>query len=70
MMTDEFWIYSWGLVGIPGKNVNVPSKEFYQIFSFVMRQLGSNLKKLLWIIPYNNIYQILTLRFFGWLIDR
>ena len=44
MMTNEFWIYSWGFVGILGKNANVPSKEFYQIFYLVMRELGSNLK--------------------------
>ena len=69
MVTNEFWIYSWGLVGIPGKNVNVPSKEFYQIFSLVMRKLGSNLKELLWIVSYNNLYQVLILRILCWLID-
>ena len=68
-MTDEFWIYSWGLVGIPGKNINVPSKEFYQIFSLVMRQLGSNLKELFRIVPDSNLYQIFTLCILGWLID-
>ena len=68
-MTNEFWIYSWGFIGIPGKDVNVHSKEFYQLFSLLMRQLGSNLKELFWIIPYNNLYQVLTLRILGWLID-
>ena len=56
MMTDEFWIYSWGLVGIPGKENNVLFKELYQLFSLLMRQLGSNLKKLFRIVPYNNLY--------------
>ena len=56
MMTDEFWIYSWGLVGIPGKDINVPFKELYLLFSLLMRQLGSKLKKLFWVIPYYNLY--------------
>ena len=56
MMTDEFWIYSWGFVGILGKNINVPFKEFYQLFFLLMRQLGPNLKKLFRVIPYNNLY--------------
>ena len=70
MVTNELWIYSWGFIGIPGKNVNVPFKEFYQIFSLVIRQLGSNLKELLWIVSYNNLYQVLTLLILSWLIDR
>ena len=56
MMTDEFWIYSWGLVGILSKDINVLFKELYQLFSLLMRQLGSNLKKLFWVIPYNDLY--------------
>ena len=69
MMTDELWIYSWGFISIPGKDINVHSKEFYQLFSLLMRQLGSNLKELFRIVPYNNLYQIFTLRILGWLID-
>ena len=69
MVTDELWIYFWGFISIPGKDVNVPSKEFYQFFFLLMRQLGSNLKELLRIVSYNNLYQILTLRVLGWLID-
>ena len=69
MVINELWIYFWGFVGIPGKNINVPFKKFYQIFSLVMRRLGSNLKELLWIISYNNLYQVLTLRILGWFID-
>ena len=69
MVINEFWIYFWGFVGIPGKNANVPFKEFYQIFSLVMRQLGSNLQEFLWIVSYNNLYQVLTLRILSWLID-
>ena len=68
MVTNKFWIYSWGFISIPGKNVNVPFKEFYQIFSLVIRQLGSNLKELLWIVSYNNLYQALILHIIGWLI--
>ena len=68
-MTDEFWINSWGFISILDEDINVPSKEFYQLFSLLMRQLGSNLKELFWIIPYNNLYQVLTLRILGWLID-
>ena len=52
-MTDEFWIYSWGFVSILGKDINVLFKELYQLFSLLMRQLGSNLKKLFRVIPYN-----------------
>ena len=51
MMTDEFWIYSWGFVGIPSKDINIPFKEFYQFFSPLMRQLKSNMKKLFWVVP-------------------
>ena len=51
MMIDEFWIYSWGLVGIPGKDINVLSKELYQLFSLLMRQLGSNLKNFFGLSP-------------------
>ena len=69
MVTDKFWIYSWSFIGIPGKEVNIPSKEFYQIFSLMMRQLGSNLKELFRIVSYNNLYQVLTLCILGWLID-
>ena len=56
MMIDKFWIYSWGFVGIPSKDINVPFKEFYQLFFLLMRQLGSNLKKLFRVVPYNNLY--------------
>ena len=66
---DEFWIYSRGLIGIPSKNVNVLFKEFYQLFSLLIRQLGSNLKELFRIVPYNNLYKIFTLCILGWLID-
>ena len=69
MVTDEFWIYSWGFIGISGKDINVPSKEFYQLFSLLMRQLGSYLKELFRIVPYNNLYQVLTLCILGWLIN-
>ena len=69
MVTDEFRIYSWGFIGIPGKDINVLSKELYQPFSPLMRQLGSNLKELFQIVPYNNLYQVLTLRILDWLID-
>ena len=68
MVAGELWINSWGFVSIPGKDINVPSKEFYQLFSLLMRQLGSNLKKLFRIVPYINFYQILTLGVLGWLI--
>ena len=68
-MTDEFWIYSWDFVGIPGKDINVLFKELYQLFSLLMKQLGSNLKKLFQVVPYNNLYQIFALRILGWLID-
>ena len=56
MMKDEFWIYSRGFVGIPSKDINVPFKEFYQLFSLLTRQLKSNLKELFWVVPYNNLY--------------
>ena len=56
MMADELWIYSWCFVGIPDKNINVLFKELYQFFSLLMRQLGSNLKKLFQVVPYNNLY--------------
>ena len=69
MVTDEVWIYSWGFISIPGKDINIPSKEFFQLFLLLMKQLGSNLKKPFWIVPYNNLYQILTLRILSWLID-
>ena len=69
MVTDEFWIYSWGFISIPGKDINVPSKEFYQLFFLLMRQLGSNLKELFQIVLYSNFYQIFTLRILDWLID-
>ena len=69
MMTDEFWIYSWGFIGIPSKDINVPFKEFYQLFFLLMRQLESNLKELFRIVSYNNLYQIFTLRILGGLID-
>ena len=69
MVTDEVWIYSWGFISIPGKDINVPSKEFYQLFLLLVRQLGSNLKEPFRIIPYNKLYQILTLCILGWLID-
>ena len=55
-MTDKFWIYSWGLVGISGKDIKALFKEPYQLFSLLMRQLGSNLKKLLQVVSYNNFY--------------
>ena len=69
MVTDEVWIYSWGFISILGKDINVHSKEFYQLFFLLMRQLGSNLKELFRIVPYNNLYQIFTLCILGWLID-
>ena len=69
MVINEFWIYSWGFIGIPDKKVNVLFKEFYQIFSLVMRQLRFNLKEPLWIVSYNNIYQVLTLCILSWLIN-
>ena len=69
MVTDEVWIYPWGFISILGKDINVPSKEFYQLFFLLMRQLGSNLKELFQIVPYNNLYQIFTLHILGWLID-
>ena len=45
MVTDEVWIYPWGFISIPGKDINVPSEEFYQLLLLLMRQLGSNLKE-------------------------
>ena len=69
MMANEVWIYSWGFISIPGKDINVPSKEFYQLFLLLVRQLGSNLKELFRIVPYSNLYQIFTLRILGWPVD-
>ena len=69
MVTDEFWINSWGFISILGECINVPSKKFYQLFLLLMRQLGSNLKELFWIVSYSNFYQIFTLLILGWLID-
>ena len=64
-MIDEFWIYSWGFISILGKDINVPSKEFYQLFFLLMRQLRSNLNELFRIIPYSNLYQFISV-LFGW----
>ena len=61
METDEVWIYPWGFISIPGKDINVPFKEFYQLFLLLVSQLGSNLKEPFRIVPYNNLYQIFTL---------
>ena len=69
MVANEFWIYPWGLVSIPGKNINVLFKELYQLFSLLLGELRSDLKKLLWIISYSNFHKIFTLYFLGWLID-
>ena len=69
VVTDEFWINSWGFISIPSKDINVPFEEFYQFFFLLMRQLGSNLKEFFQIVSYNNLYQILTLRIRGWPID-
>ena len=69
VVTDEFWINSWGFISIPSKDINVPFEEFYQFFFLLMRQLGSNLKEFFQIVSYNNLYQILTLRILGWLFD-
>ena len=69
MVTDEVWIYPWGFISIPGKDINVPSEEFYQLLLLLMRQLGSNLKEPFQIVPYNNLYQIFTFRLLGWPIN-
>ena len=69
VVTDEFWINSWGFISIPGKDINVPSEEFYQLFFLWIRKLGSNLKELFRVVSYSNLYQIFTLRTLGWLID-
>ena len=69
MVIDEVWIYPWGFISILGKDINVPSKEFYLLFLLLVRQLESNLKEPFQIVPYNNFYQIFTLRLLSWPID-
>ena len=56
MMTDEVWIHPRGFISILYKHINISSKKFYQLFLLLRRQLSPDLKELLWIITYNNIF--------------
>ena len=65
MMTYEACIHSRGLVGVPGKYINVLLKEFHQLPLFLRWQLSTNLEKLLWIIIYSKSLQIFTCSLLG-----
>ena len=56
MMTNEVRIQPRGLISILCKHINVSSKKFYQHFLLLKRQLSLDLKELLQIITYNNLF--------------
>ena len=56
IMADEVRIHPWGFISIPCKYINIFPKELYQLFSFLGRQLSSDLKELLWIITNNQLF--------------
>ena len=65
MMANEVWVYSKRFVSTPCKYINIPPQKHYQLFLLSRRQLSFDLKKLLWIIAYNNLLQILTFLLLG-----
>ena len=56
MMTNEVWIHPQGFISVLCKHINVFSEKFYQLFLLLRRQLSPDLKELLRIITYNNLF--------------
>ena len=67
-VTNEIWVYPWGLIRVPCKNVHIGSEELQQIRFLLQRQLGPNLEEFFWIISNNHLFQIFTLYPIGWYV--
>ena len=70
IVADETRIHPWSFASTPCENIDVPPKKIYQLFFLLKRQLSPDLKKLLRIIPHNNLLQILAFRLLGQPIGR
>ena len=56
MVTNEIWIHPRSFISTLCERINISSKKFYQLFLLLRKRLSPDLKELLWIITYNNIF--------------
>ena len=65
MVADEGWVNSWSIAGILCKYVNIPFKNFDQLFPLLRGQLCPYLKELLRGITNDYLFQVLTFCLLG-----
>ena len=60
-VANETWVYSWGFIRVPCKDVYIGSKEIQQTRFLLQGQLSPHPEKFFWIISDNHLFQIFTL---------